>query len=285
MVKCMLCRRVYNKAFDISFHRFPSDQATRKIWCKIMNHGLIAPTDRICSQHFTDDCFQVHKELGQRILKPYSVPTLAMTKIQEPTKVTCSIETVLTDHNYVARLEDNETIKSAEPAKLLIKYPYVLNTPPCNITPNIIMPDVKFNMPVTYQPLVPNISQPFSGKMLYALKINQPVNRINSITPTVIPKIVKNSIISTKEEAKRKALLLKKKKEELKIHETTVKKLQSASKKVKDQRQTIKMLRQKLRRLERRFELQKTLIKHLNSKLEVPKESRQITLIAAGHFE
>lgn len=273
MVKCILCQRIYNKAFDISFHRFPSDKSTRKAWCQIMNHETILLTDRLCSQHFADDCFQVHKELGQRILKPYSVPTLALTKI-EPKKFTCSLETVLTEHNYVLKPEECEKRKIAEPAKLFIKYPYVLNTPPCNITPNIIMPDVKFNIPMTYQPLVTNVPQSFSGNMMYALKINPPANRMEPVKP-VIPRILQNTTISKNEEAKRRALAIKKKKEELKMHEMTLKKLQTVTKKMKDQRQTIKMLRQKLRRLEARFDMQKTLIKHLNTKLEA-----QVTMVA-----
>ncbi|XP_043484664.1 uncharacterized protein LOC122512713 isoform X2 [Leptopilina heterotoma] len=238
-------------------------------------------TDRVCSGHFTDNCFQVHKELGQRILKPYSTPTLAMTKLQEPLKVTCSWETVLTDHNYVAKLEKQEIAKPVEPAKLLIQYPYILNTQPNNIVTNV-MQDLSVNIPLTYQPIVTNISQPFSGNMMYALKINPPPNQIQPVKQKVILKNVKNRMIISKEEAKRRALILKKKKEERKLHETTVKKLQSASKKIIDQRQTIKMLRQKLRRLQRRFEVQKSVVKYLNFKLEGAKE-KQITVIG-GHF-
>lgn len=283
MVKCLICRRVYNKAFDVSFHRFPSDQATRKLWCRILNHSIISPTDRVCSQHFTDNCFQVHKELGQRILKPYSTPTLAMKKLQEPMKVTCSWETVLTDHNYVAKLEKQEIAKTAEPAKLLIQYPYILNTQPNNVVTNV-MQDLRVNIPLTYQPLVTNISQPFSGNMMYALKINPPPNPIQPVKQQkVILKNVKNRMIVSKEEMKRRALILKKKKEERKLHETTVKKLQSASKKIIVQRQTIKMLRQKLRRLQRRFEIQKSVVKYLNFKLEGPNKEKQITIVG-GHF-
>ena len=94
-------------------------------------------------------------------------------------------------------------------------------------------------------------------------------------------RIVQGSVISKKQDllAKRKAGSSKRsrdpRKEESKQYELTMKKLQVVSKKVVDQRQTIKMLRQKLRRLETRFDMQKNLIKHLNSKLgEMPKERK-----------
>ena len=88
-----------------------------------------------------------------------------------------------------------------------------------------------------------------------------------------VSRIAQGSGISKKEDplAKKKVVSSKRvrdlHKDENKQHEWTLKKLQSVSKKVTDQRQTIKMLRQKLRRLEARFDMQKNLIKHLNSKL------------------
>ena len=60
----------------ITFHRFPADSARREEWLRNLMRPDWSPSkySRLCSLHFTDDCFD---KSGERVLlKKASVPTI-----------------------------------------------------------------------------------------------------------------------------------------------------------------------------------------------------------------
>ncbi|XP_028177618.1 THAP domain-containing protein 1-like isoform X2 [Ostrinia furnacalis] len=68
---------------NITFHRFPKDPTIRNIWMwACQKHASWTPTrcSTICSMHFDTSCF-IFKTNNKRKLKPSSVPTLNLSKV------------------------------------------------------------------------------------------------------------------------------------------------------------------------------------------------------------
>ena len=82
MPGCANCSKK-TKGSDISYHRLPNDQNTRRTWLRrVRRENLPKPNPYyVCSAHFTADSFEGSlKELfgmkGQKALKPGSVPSI-----------------------------------------------------------------------------------------------------------------------------------------------------------------------------------------------------------------
>lgn len=65
---------------NVSFHQFPKNPDLRKQWIERTNIEFFA-TARVCSKHFSDDCFKQSGWSSRRTLKCDAVPTLL---IDEP---------------------------------------------------------------------------------------------------------------------------------------------------------------------------------------------------------
>lgn len=74
------------KDLSISFHSFPKDPKLREIWVKAVKRTSLPKDARLCSQHFTQDCFDDGVRLTNELLdgpcrfknklKPGSIPTI-----------------------------------------------------------------------------------------------------------------------------------------------------------------------------------------------------------------
>ena len=53
---------------DVSYHQFPSNAKTCAIWVKKVNRTEIPKYDFLCSNHFTEDCFDKSYEMYQKFL-------------------------------------------------------------------------------------------------------------------------------------------------------------------------------------------------------------------------
>ena len=53
---------------DVSYHQFPSNAKTRAIWVKKVNCTEIPKYAFLCSNHFTEDCFDKSYEMYQKFL-------------------------------------------------------------------------------------------------------------------------------------------------------------------------------------------------------------------------
>lgn len=64
MSKCKVpsCQKVHKKDQDVSFHMFPRNALLREAWksfCGLSEGDLITNSARLCSLHFTNDCFPI----------------------------------------------------------------------------------------------------------------------------------------------------------------------------------------------------------------------------------
>ena len=53
---------------DVSHHQFPSNAKTRAIWVKKVNRTEIPKYTFLCSNHFTEDCFDKSYEMYEKFL-------------------------------------------------------------------------------------------------------------------------------------------------------------------------------------------------------------------------
>ena len=52
---------------NISFHAIPKDQHRRKTWLSAINRTEIPSTGRLCSEHFSNDCFEGTSDLKSQL--------------------------------------------------------------------------------------------------------------------------------------------------------------------------------------------------------------------------
>ncbi|XP_013143881.1 PREDICTED: THAP domain-containing protein 1-like [Papilio polytes] len=85
MFTCIFCKTHYKKGSGISFHKFPKDERLH-LWLKNMKFENFYPSsnDRICSKHFTANCFTKH--LTRTLLKHNSIPTIFRFKTKAASK-------------------------------------------------------------------------------------------------------------------------------------------------------------------------------------------------------
>ncbi|GBM33484.1 THAP domain-containing protein 1 [Araneus ventricosus] len=71
------CNEKFIKGGPITFHSFPKDETRRKLWESKLKRENFKATNysRICSRHFSEDCFEREK-LGGTWLKKDAVPTI-----------------------------------------------------------------------------------------------------------------------------------------------------------------------------------------------------------------
>lgn len=84
----VFCTNNSNTTPKVSFHRFPSDSSLCKQWVTAVRrkNWEPKPSSRLCSAHFTDDCydatdrlmgeFGIRRGYTKTLLKPGSVPTI-----------------------------------------------------------------------------------------------------------------------------------------------------------------------------------------------------------------
>ncbi|XP_039286908.1 THAP domain-containing protein 1-like isoform X1 [Nilaparvata lugens] len=72
------CTERYRKRSGISFHSFPNDAVLRKKWIVALRRDGFNPSKvtKICSNHFTSDCFRNSGWSSLRILNEDAVPTI-----------------------------------------------------------------------------------------------------------------------------------------------------------------------------------------------------------------
>ncbi|KAG8180232.1 hypothetical protein JTE90_017634 [Oedothorax gibbosus] len=80
MVHCCCvygCGEKFTKGGPFTFHCFPKNEARRKLWEEYVRPGGFTSTNfsRICSKHFTYDCFDKEKTGGSWLTKE-AVPTI-----------------------------------------------------------------------------------------------------------------------------------------------------------------------------------------------------------------
>ena len=87
MVQCAAfnCQNYSKSGYGVSFFRFPKDKALLKAWIHFIKRKNFKPTEhsRICSVHFTRECFEQNLDvLDQLGIKPAK---LTLTKGAIPT--------------------------------------------------------------------------------------------------------------------------------------------------------------------------------------------------------
>ncbi|KPJ08404.1 THAP domain-containing protein 1 [Papilio machaon] len=90
MITCIFCKTQYEKGSGISLHKFPKGVILKR-WLNNMKLDNFSPSDndRLCSKHFTDECFEKHKT--RTTLKRSSVPTIFYPKMR-PTSSSTSFQ-------------------------------------------------------------------------------------------------------------------------------------------------------------------------------------------------
>ena len=83
MVHCCVpeCENHSKKSENRSFHRIPKENATQKAWIARLRRDNLPPLDNcyVCSDHFTEDCFEknfVVELTGQKIKRRLKLPSL-----------------------------------------------------------------------------------------------------------------------------------------------------------------------------------------------------------------
>ena len=78
------CTNHPQKDEEVSFHRIPKDITMRNAWIARLRRGndLNPKGSRVCSDHFTEDCFEINHteqvtgERKRRVLKKDAIPSL-----------------------------------------------------------------------------------------------------------------------------------------------------------------------------------------------------------------
>ncbi|XP_057660974.1 THAP domain-containing protein 1-like [Diorhabda carinulata] len=86
MVSCVDCscsNTPKNKSLGITFHSFPKDSEKNKLWKNFVNKPNWTPTRTsvLCSQHFTNECFDRTSMLKVR-LHPNALPTIKVDRLK-----------------------------------------------------------------------------------------------------------------------------------------------------------------------------------------------------------
>nr|XP_033335296.1 THAP domain-containing protein 1-like [Megalopta genalis]XP_033335297.1 THAP domain-containing protein 1-like [Megalopta genalis] len=70
------CKEKYSSATNVSFHQLPTNPDLRKQWVQKIK---VEPSScaRVCSKHFTDDCFIQSAWSSRRVLKSDAIPNVA----------------------------------------------------------------------------------------------------------------------------------------------------------------------------------------------------------------
>ncbi|VEN62694.1 unnamed protein product [Callosobruchus maculatus] len=75
---CAICDRAYFKDCGVSFHRFPTNQDKRSLWCQRLTLDSTEYEKKfvyLCSQHFDEDSFYISPS-GIRYIKEDALPSL-----------------------------------------------------------------------------------------------------------------------------------------------------------------------------------------------------------------
>ncbi|XP_078050225.1 uncharacterized protein LOC144476832 isoform X2 [Augochlora pura] len=77
------CKEKYSSATNVSFHQLPTNPDLRKQWIQTIK---VEPSScaRVCSKHFTDDCFIQSAWSSRRVLKGDAVPNVASNAEAHP---------------------------------------------------------------------------------------------------------------------------------------------------------------------------------------------------------
>jgi len=80
-VGCSNCRRNC-KNTGVSFHRIPKDEKLKRQWETKLKRQILPKNINVCSEHFTEECFDVSSKLQLEMLgtKKRRMPTLFMHK-------------------------------------------------------------------------------------------------------------------------------------------------------------------------------------------------------------
>nr|XP_042898764.1 THAP domain-containing protein 2-like [Parasteatoda tepidariorum] len=71
------CKEKFSIRGPVTFHSFPKDEIRRQLWSSKLRRENFTASDstRICSKHFTPDCFDTER-FGGTWLKKSAVPTI-----------------------------------------------------------------------------------------------------------------------------------------------------------------------------------------------------------------
>ncbi|XP_033335297.2 THAP domain-containing protein 1 [Megalopta genalis] len=77
------CKEKYSSATNVSFHQLPTNPDLRKQWVQKIK---VEPSScaRVCSKHFTDDCFIQSAWSSRRVLKSDAIPNVASNAETNP---------------------------------------------------------------------------------------------------------------------------------------------------------------------------------------------------------
>ncbi|XP_013164470.1 PREDICTED: uncharacterized protein LOC106115587 [Papilio xuthus] len=128
MITCVFCKTQYEKGSGISLHKFPKGGALKR-WLNNMKLDNFIPTDndRLCSKHFTAECFSKHKT--RTTLNRSSIPTIFDSKM----KLTSSASSQKEDS-----MKDGDTRKSCKAQRSKNKRLQKLKSQGANTTSNPI---------------------------------------------------------------------------------------------------------------------------------------------------
>ncbi|XP_046752074.1 uncharacterized protein LOC124414929 [Diprion similis] len=117
--QCCICKAESSILVDISLHRLPKDDTTKRKW--FLNIGReVKNCSAVCSQHFKDDDFEykIYGENVRRYLKATAVPCLSHTETDSTLKIehTTSFgeESAVLPLQYTNIIEPSVPIKSED---------------------------------------------------------------------------------------------------------------------------------------------------------------------------